>query len=215
MASSTPSAVVRLAGAVLRHPAGVTVKNGIRELIWRVRGRRLSNPTPATRPRSVLFLCLGNICRSPFAAILAERHLRDRGLGTVRVASAGLRASQAPVSPPDAITAAAVYGIDLSRHRARDVTREEIAESDVIVVMEVAQVEQMRARFPEAADRVHLLPLYELGASARHGAREGCNLLDPFGAGPASFTHCYQRIDAAIAALVERIASLPVGGSAR
>jgi protein-tyrosine phosphatase len=113
------------------------------------------------------------------------------------------------VSPPDAVAAAAPYGIDLGGHRARDVSAAEIAAADVIVVMEVAQVDQMRARFPEATARVHLLPLYEAGAGRRHGAREGCNLLDPFGAGPAAFGHCYRRIDAAIEALVDRVASLP------
>jgi hypothetical protein len=76
-------------------------------------------------------------------------------------------------------------------------------------VMEVAHVDQMRARFPDAVDRVHLLPLYEPEGAARHGAREGCNLLDPFGAGPAAFTHCYRRIDAAAAAFVDHVAALP------
>lgn len=194
---------------MLRHPVGMAVKGWIREIAWRRRARRLSNPTLSARPRRVLFLCLGNICRSPFAALLAERRLRDRGVEAVEVASAGLRASQAPVSPPDAVAAAAPYGIDLAGHRARDVSAGEIAGADVIVVMEVAQVEQMRARFPEATDRVHLLPLYEPGAGRRHGAREGCNLLDPFGAGPDAFRHCYRRIDAAIDALVDRVAGLP------
>jgi protein-tyrosine phosphatase len=208
-AATPPSTAHRLVGAVLRHPVGRRVKGWIREGLWRVRARRLANPRLDAQPRTLLFLCLGNICRSPFAAVLAERRLRERGLDGIRVASAGLRASQAPASPPDAVAAAAGYGIDLGGHRARDVAAEEIAAADVIVVMEVAQVAQVRARFPEAVDRVHLLPLYEAGAAGRHGALEGCNLLDPFGAGPAAFTHCYRRIDAAIDGLVGAVAALP------
>ncbi|MEO5824011.1 MAG: hypothetical protein ABIT71_26185, partial [Vicinamibacteraceae bacterium] len=79
----------------------------------------------------------------------------------------------------------------------------QMTSADVIVVMEVRHVEEIRRRFPDAVSRVHLLPLYE--PAGRYGPRERINLLDPFNQGPDAFAHSYRRIDAAIDGLVAAI----------
>jgi protein-tyrosine-phosphatase len=69
----------------------------------------------------VLFVCAGNICRSPFAEGLARRLAAERGLD-VEFASAGEIALDGDRCPPDAVAVAMEYGVDLSSHRARRFT---------------------------------------------------------------------------------------------
>jgi protein-tyrosine-phosphatase len=195
---------VRAIGAVLRHPLALALKRPLSNAAWWWRGRGLINPTLPASARTILFLCQGNICRSPFAAELARR-LLAADHADIRCVSSGLRASQAPRSPQDAIDVAARYGIDLQPHRAADVTAAELAEADVIVVMEVAHLEALRRRAPDVVQRVHLLPLYEGDEAPRYGALERVNLLDPFGQGHAAFVHCYARIGAALRGFVRAV----------
>jgi protein-tyrosine-phosphatase len=75
----------------------------------------------------VLFVCAGNICRSPFAEGLARRLAAERGLD-VEFASAGEIALDGDRCPPDAIAAAKEFGVDLSSHRARRLTTDEADE---------------------------------------------------------------------------------------
>ena len=72
----------------------------------------------------VLFVCAGNICRSPFAERLARRLAAERGLD-VEFASAGEIALDGDRCPPDAVAVAKEYGVDLSSHRARRLTTDE------------------------------------------------------------------------------------------
>jgi protein-tyrosine-phosphatase len=74
----------------------------------------------------VLFVCAGNICRSPFAEGLARRLVAERGLD-VEFASAGEIALDGDRCPPDAVAVAKEYGVDLSSHRARRLTKDETA----------------------------------------------------------------------------------------
>ena len=72
----------------------------------------------------VLFVCAGNICRSPFAEGLARQLAAERGLD-VEFASAGEIALDGDRCPPDAVAVAKEYGVDLSSHRARRLTTDE------------------------------------------------------------------------------------------
>jgi protein-tyrosine-phosphatase len=69
----------------------------------------------------VLFVCAGNICRSPFAEGLARQLATERGLD-VEFSSAGEIALDGDRCPPDAIAVAKEYCVDLSSHRARRLT---------------------------------------------------------------------------------------------
>ncbi len=161
---------------------------------------------PDVPPRRVLFVCKGNICRSPFAALRARTRFDEAGLTDIICLSAGLRASQAPAPPPFAVDAAATFGIALEHHRAADVTSGQFSGSDlIVVVMEPSQREVVRRMAPHLTERVHLLSLYEPD-NGRYGARERVNLLDPFGHERETFMRCYRRIDAALSGLAVALA---------
>ena len=78
----------------------------------------------------VLFVCAGNICRSPFAEGLAQRRAAERGLD-VEFASAGEIALEGDRCPADAVAAAREHGVELSAHRARRLTAEQNADKVV------------------------------------------------------------------------------------
>jgi protein-tyrosine-phosphatase len=80
----------------------------------------------------VLFVCAGNICRSPFAEALARRLAAERGLD-VEFASAGEIAFDGDRCPGDAVAAAREHGVDLSAHRAQRLTAERRSAVDKVV----------------------------------------------------------------------------------
>ena len=96
------------------------------------------------RPRfgSLLVVCRGNVCRSPFAAALLRRLSRNQ----VQVDSVGFTAPGRP-PPPEAVTAAARHGVDLSVHRSQLVTAEAARAADLIDVMDLTQRHEICIRF--------------------------------------------------------------------
>lgn len=99
--------------------------------------------------KRILVVCTGNICRSPMAAALLK-HDCD----SIEIVSAGLHALDGRGADPLAIELMAERGIDIGSHVARQLTREVAANSDLILVMEVAQKREIELRFPEARGRV-------------------------------------------------------------
>src|SRR2546430_16016254 len=120
----------------------------------------------------VLFVCTGNICRSPLAAALLERALRERGL-EVTVASAGTGAWDGAPASEGAYLVGLERGLDLSGHRARLLTRELVEKAHLILTM----ARHHRARVDElgGAGRAFVLGEY---AGRGGGAADGS---DPFG----------------------------------
>ena len=122
----------------------------------------------------VLFVCTGNTCRSPLAEAAARQVIATGDLA-MRAGSAGVSAVEGAPASADAQTAARELGLDLSKHRARLLTRAMVLESDVVLTMSEAQAQMVRLLVPEAADRVHRLGDYV-------GAEAG-DVPDPYGGG--------------------------------
>lgn len=110
--------------------------------------------------RSVLVVCVGNICRSP----LGERALAAR-LDGVTVSSAGLGALVDSAADPDAARAAADLGISLDNHRARQWTGAIGAAHDLILVMEPEQRLSIVKAHPELSGKTFLMSQWSGGAA--------------------------------------------------
>jgi protein-tyrosine phosphatase len=95
------------------------------------------------RPKTVLVVCQGNICRSPLAAALLSRELAPFGIA---VQSVGFLGFNRP-PPAEAIAAAERYGVSLAEHRSRLVTAELARAADLIVAMDVTQRRLVCERF--------------------------------------------------------------------
>jgi protein-tyrosine phosphatase len=190
--------------AVLTHHAIVPLKHALRDGYWKVAGRSIANPPLSATVRSVLFVCKGNICRSPFAAGLAHRLAQEAGLSGLRIASAGLAASQAARSPQEACTTAAEYGVRLGLEPPVQISAALAAEFDAIVAMEAWQAIELRNRFPALRDRVFLLPLVEQPPAFGYARY---HIEDPFGHGYDAFVASFSRIERALRAFVGALSS--------
>jgi protein-tyrosine-phosphatase/predicted ATP-grasp superfamily ATP-dependent carboligase len=138
----------------------------------------------AGRPR-VLFVCQGNICRSPFAAsLLGHNH-------AISVGSAGMMPQQGRPTPAFGLQTAAKFGIDLANHRSVWLTREAAEAASLVVVFDETNRVAVFDRYPDLA--VPVIRLDELG--------EPGEIADPVDGGPEDFQRCYQRIADGVAEL--------------
>jgi len=131
----------------------------------------------------VLFVCMGNICRSPTAAGVFRQHVESHAPDLrVVVDSAGTHAYHTGEPPdPRAQRAAERRGIDLSRARARRITDKDFARFDVVVAMDKLNLATLREQCaPEFHERIRLL----LEFTDRSG---DLDVPDPYYGGTAGF----------------------------
>ena len=102
--------------------------------------------------KHVLTLCIGNICRSPLAEALLARELPAH-----RIWSAGLAAMVGWPADPSSLQIAQEQGLDLSRHRAQQVSSVMCQQADLILVMEQAHKSQLEQQFPLVRGKVFRL----------------------------------------------------------
>jgi protein-tyrosine-phosphatase len=122
-------------------------------------GRCWSTVHSTAPVRSLVFVCHGNIIRSPFAAALLRKQLARRR-AEIRVASAGLRANPAREADPRARALAPQFGICLDDHRATPLTPAMVEENDLLLVMDYHNEAELLTRFPNARGKVWLLREY-------------------------------------------------------
>ena len=103
----------------------------------------------------VLVLCTANICRSPMAAALLARELSARG-AAVSVPSAGMLGSGEPPAPL-AVSAMADWGLDISAHRSRLVSADDLAAADLTLAMARVHLRHAVVTVPAAWPRAFTL----------------------------------------------------------
>src|SRR6201993_3650695 len=126
------------------------------------------------RQKTVLFVCTGNVCRSPMAEGLFGRMIAERP--DLRVLSAGV--STYPGQPPSAhaVEVLAELGVDISQHRSRPLSEKVIDEADWIIAMTRSHLDSIIYLFPRAAEKVYLLREFEPAATS-------LDVADPIGMG--------------------------------
>ncbi|MDR1760663.1 MAG: low molecular weight phosphotyrosine protein phosphatase [Fibrobacter sp.] len=115
--------------------------------------------------KNILVLCTGNICRSPTAEYLLREELGDG----YTVKSAGLGALVDSPADPMAVAVAARHGIDLSSHRAAQVTMDMLKWADLVLVMEAGQKSELLNKYPWLDGKIF-----------RYGEPEKVDVPDPY-----------------------------------
>ena len=146
----------------------------------------------------LLFVCLGNICRSPAAEGVARAMAQARGLA-VEIDSAGTGGWHAGEAPDPRMREAALRrGYDLSALRARQVRPGDFAAFDRILAMDEANLAALeRARPADARARVALM--------LSHADLPEREVPDPYYGGRQGFDHVLDLLEAAVAGLLDEI----------
>ncbi len=183
LAGAGREAVARLAGRVPGVP--------------RRRARRLVGAARRAGITSrIVFVCQGNVCRSPFAAALLRSLLDGAPAGgMIEVRSAGMMAWPDRPSPPDAVAAAAARGIDLTSHRSAWLSRGDAAAATLLLVFDETNRAALLDRYPASEGKV-----LRLGDLAGLGA-----IADPWGGSPGDYRKAYDDIARAVGALVRAL----------
>src|SRR5262245_40093170 len=173
------------------------ITNGLLHPFRRTLARRRLR---GVEPRSVLFICHGNVCRSPFAAAVFARASADWDSGPPSVHSAGfIGPNRAP--PPEALLAAERVGYDLTTHRSAVFTPQDIRSADLVVVMAAQQATGIRRRNRNSGSRILILgDLDPLPSESR-------TIIDPWGQVDDVFDESYARISRCVTELARLLKS--------
>lgn len=149
----------------------------------------------------ILFVCLGNICRSPTAEGVMARLVAEAGLaGRIEIDSAGTGAWHIGELPdPRTREAARRRGIELS-HRARQLRREDLERFDLLVAMDAENLRHMQ-RLAGPRPRVELRLLRSFDPTAPVGAI----VPDPYAGGAAGFEEVLDICERACAGLLAHV----------
>lgn len=157
-------------------------------------------PVSHNKPIKVLFVCLGNICRSPTAEGVFRQLAKEAGLaGSIVADSAGTGDYHIGERPdPRACWAASQRGYDLHSQRARQVTHEDFAQFDYVLAMDEHNLRALKELAPsEHAHKVRLLTDF--------GSGKECGVPDPYAGGPQGFEHVLDLVEDAAQGLLRHI----------
>ena len=121
----------------------------------------------------ILFVCTGNLCRSPMAEALFRRQVHAADLANeVQVRSAGVWAQEGRPASAGAVAVMAERGLDIQDHRAHTLTSEDMAEADLVLVMSREHLDYLRSMWPQYTYKVKRVA--EMAGRRR-------DIVDPYG----------------------------------
>lgn len=154
------------------------------EFIADLRRKRIYRTLPQ-RICSVLFVCKGNVCRSPLAAAYFTARLREQGR-FIEVRSAGLETTAGNEAHPLAGIVAQHHNLSLQEHMTTVLNHELVTYADLILVMESMHCSTLLHTHPKAGGKVFQLGYFNNTLSTE--------IADPYSGTMADFETCYQAI---------------------
>src|SRR5256885_10690573 len=148
--------------------------------------------------KTILFVCTGNICRSPMAEGIFRRAVEGRG--TYRVLSAGLGAMEGQPPSPYAIQAVRELGIDISGQRSRMLTPELVQQADYIFGMTHSHLDTVMLLYPQAAEKTFLLRDFDETLDIFEK-----DISDPIGGSYEVYLNCRDQIEQGLPSLLRFI----------
>lgn len=146
--------------------------------------------------QSVLFVCKGNICRSPLGEVCLRALARQAGR-SLTIRSAGLETTPGKPAHLKAQATALENGLSLETHATTQVHAELLDKSDLIIVMEVAQKDRIHGLYPNTRGKVVLL--------GRFDSTGPLEIADPYSGTSEDFRSCYRQVKRCCEALAARL----------
>src|SRR5436190_2738325 len=160
--------------------------------------------------KTILFVCTGNICRSPMAEGLFRHTVKGRN--DFRVMSAGVGAVDGLPPSDHAVRALKELGIDISKQRSHMLTAELVHQADYIFGMTHSHVDAITMLYPHAAEKTFLLREFDETLDAYEN-----DISDPIGGSYDVYCNCRDQIEQGIASMlkfVEQTSAAPGAGPA-
>jgi len=146
--------------------------------------------------QSVLFVCKGNICRSPLAEVYFQSLVEKEGW-KMTVRSAGLETTTGKPAHVNARLVAQEQGLSLDAHATTQVHRDLLDHSDLIIVMEIVQKDRMHRLYPKTKGKVVLLGRFDSVGSLE--------IADPYSGTSEDFHFCFQQMSRCCDVLAARL----------
>jgi glycine hydroxymethyltransferase len=148
--------------------------------------------------KTILFVCTGNLCRSPMAEGILRQAIQGRGV--YRVLSAGLGACDGQPPSPYAVQAVQELGIDITQIRSRILSPELVQQADYIFGMTHSHVETVMLLYPQAAEKTFLLREFDETLDQFEK-----DISDPIGGSYDVYVTCRDQIEQGIVSLLRFI----------
>ncbi len=148
--------------------------------------------------KSILFVCTGNVCRSPMAEALFRQAVKGRG--DYVAGSAGIGAINGLPPSPNAIRVMKELGLDISSQRSRMLTAEVIQQADYIFGMTHSHVDAINLLYPQAAEKTFLLREFDETLEAYEK-----DISDPINGSYEVYWNCRDQIEQGIASMLKFI----------
>src|SRR5258707_8300616 len=148
--------------------------------------------------KTVLFVCTGNVCRSPMAEGIFRRAVQGRS--DYRVFSAGLGAMEGQPPSAYAVDAVKELGIDISNQRSRMLTPEVVQQADYIFGMTHSHLDTVMLLYPHAAEKTFLLREFDETLDQFEK-----DISDPIGGSYDVYLNCRDQIEQGIASLLRTL----------
>ena len=149
-------------------------------------------------PASILFICAGNICRSPLAEGVMGQVLEKRGIRHVLVDSAGTNGYHTGEEPDErSISVAARHGLDISGQRCRQLIAGDFSRFDLILGMDRYNMRMIAGREPANASA-------HIGLFTEIAEGRAVEIPDPYYGGTGDFEKVYRMVLAASIALADQ-----------
>ncbi len=145
--------------------------------------------------KKLLFVCTGNTCRSPMAEGIAQ-NLAEKMEREISASSAGLAVGTENLANSNAILVAHEHGIDLSGHRARQITPQLLADSDVVLAMTRSHADTLCLAMPQYKEKIFTLAEY---------AGESGDVRDPYGGDEFVYRVCFEQMQRLIQKILEKL----------